>query len=99
MAAEIVVVVENEDAGIRVRLSIEIRGRQTADSCPDDDKIVDTRIGFLRWAPVASGLKGELVNNVERTIVIAAHARQRRRIAGGAGRRCKNLVGQGLPRD
>ena len=40
MAAEIVVIVQNQDAGVRFCLAVEMRGRQAADAATNDDKVV-----------------------------------------------------------
>src|SRR5205823_12294769 len=39
MAAEVVVVLDNQNARIRILLAIEMRGRETADPAADDDEI------------------------------------------------------------
>ena len=40
MATNVIVVIENEDARIRLPRAIEMRGREPADATADDDEII-----------------------------------------------------------
>src|SRR5262249_48473195 len=80
MTAEIIVVLENEDARIRIRFAIEIRRGKAADASADDDQIkllpcFDRFSGVLPEVPVAHA-----VSDLERTDVASAQPGQRRRI-------------------
>ncbi len=84
MSAEVVVVVENEDLRRRARpRAVEVRRRQSADAAAHHDEIV----GFarvLRRAGVAPEITvAQRMRHVERSVVAAAHAGQRRRIVTG----------------
>ena len=96
VTAKIVVVFENEDAGITVFGAIEMRGRQAADATANDDQIVmfAGRIDIAcleRETAVA-----QAVCRFKRARVAAAEPGERRRIitggilrrlVGGKGRR------------
>ena len=61
MAAEVVVVLDNQNARIRILLTIEMRGRETADPAADDDEIkflssLNRRRGCLPKISVAQGV-------------------------------------------
>ena len=102
VAPEVVVVVENEDARLRLLLSIEVRGRQAAQTSPHDDEVVDIGIGLRYGPPVAPALEGEFEGGLEGTDMAPAQSRERRRIArrglAGALQR-EHLFGKRPPRE
>jgi hypothetical protein len=79
VAAEIVVVVENEDFGVRVAVLIEQGGAQPADAAAHDDQIVSLAgRACQRLADLFAIAQG--VGDLERAGVGAAHAGAQRRI-------------------
>src|SRR6516164_11857492 len=80
MAAEIVVIVDNENAGVRPHpLTIKPCRRKPADAAADHDQVVvllDCRVVDAE----ALAFAGESMRNFERTGMLAAHAGQSRRI-------------------
>src|SRR5262249_2341399 len=83
MAAEIVVIVENEDARRRLGAPIEPGCRQPADAAADHEEVVALldRQPLERKSPAG----GQLMGDLERAGMLAAHARERRRIARALG--------------
>src|SRR5262249_23687748 len=85
VAAEVVVVVEDEDAGAGTGAgTVEVRCGQTADAAADDDEIVRFA-GVDRLA--RRGPEPAVANcgrDMDRSVVAAAQARQRRRVVAGA---------------
>jgi hypothetical protein len=80
MAAEIVVVVENEDAGVRPPRPVEMPGREPADAAADDHKIVSLaalgdRAGLRPKVAIA-----QAVRDLERARMTAAQPGEDRRI-------------------
>jgi hypothetical protein len=92
--AEIVVIVEDEDARIlAARAAVEPRGGEPADPAADHDEIVL----FLRRQALdrkRRAVAGEGVRRLERSGVLAAQPVQQRRIAR---RLCGNLRGRREP--
>src|SRR6202166_5298941 len=91
VSAKVVVVIENENAGVRAsRLAIEVSGRKAADAAPYDDEIVGFA-GVLRGAgcvpesAVAQGVRG-----VGRAGMAAAQSGERGRIV------CVGLLGDAV---
>ncbi len=89
VAAEIVVIVEDEDAALRLACAIEVGGGEAADAGADDDQVV-----FL--AGIGGGGPGfavaQSMSILEGTGVAAAHAGEQRRVVaegvlGGGGQR------------
>ena len=94
VTAEIVVVVENEDAGVRMFCPIEMRCREPADAAAHDDEIV----GFIRWLEIVR-LRPEIavaqaVRGFKCAGMTAAQPGQRRRIIAGRVLR-RRSVGKG----
>ena len=91
MAAEIVVIVENEDAGPRTDgAAIKPCGGKAADAAADHDEIVS----LFAWRVLdaqAAAFAREGMLDFERAGMLTAHARQRRRIQA---RRCGDLCGR-----
>ncbi len=77
MAAEIVVIVEDQHAGLRLRRAIERGGGEPADSAADDDKIIalDRAFRLAERRAVAQAMRG-----LERAGMAAAHSCQRGRV-------------------
>ena len=81
MAAEVVVIVENENAGLWASLfAVEVSGRQAADAAAHDNQIV--RLACVCWisggfpkSPIAQG-----VGDVKGAGLTASHTRERRGI-------------------
>ena len=91
MAAEVVVIVEDQDARLRVLAAIEPGGREPAQAATNHDEVVaffDRQIAEIE--PPA--LAGERMRHLERAVVLAAQAGERGRIAGGL--RCKLCRGR-----
>ena len=102
VAPEIVVVVENEDARLRLLFSIEVRGRQPAQASPHDDEVVDIGIGLLYDPPAAPAFEGELEGGLEGTDMTPAQSRECRRIAGrdrASALQREHLFGERPPRE
>ena len=77
VSAEVVVIIENEDARfVAGRLAVEMRGRQSADAAADDDQVVGFAgiFGLARRIPESSIAKA--VRGFERSGMAAAHAGQ-----------------------
>ena len=91
VTAEIVVIVEHEDARIGAgRAAVEPRRSQSADAATDDDEIV----AFLDRCGIdaeALPLPRKRMRNLERAGMLTAQAGQRRRVARRVGR---NLRGR-----
>ena len=83
MAAEIIVVVEHEDAGGRPGgATIERGGGEPADACTDHDEVV----ALLDWRVVEPKARAVIrlrVRGLERAGVLPAQPRERRRVAHG----------------
>ena len=78
VAAEVIVVVEDQDAGIRSRLFREVvRGGEPRDPGPHHHQVV--RLADVGGGPLAA-LVGELVRDLERPLVGAAHPGAERRV-------------------
>ncbi len=83
VAAEIVVVVEDEDFRLAADvLQIVVRGCEAAHAGADDDEVVGLA-GVGGGGDVDGPAIAQRVRNLERSDVIAAHPRQRRRIVSG----------------
>ena len=83
VAAEVVVVVEEQDAGVRARLLREVvRGGEPRDAGPHHHQVV--RLSGVGRGPLAA-LVGELVGDLERPVVGAAHPGAERRVIGLPG--------------
>ena len=80
MATEVIVIVEDQDARVRLALSMKVCGREATDPSPDDDQIVDLGFGFTHGSPIAPAPMSELVGCFEGTDVISPPSRTRRRI-------------------
>ena len=80
MATEIVVIVEKKDSSPRIVLQVEMSGGKPAEASSHDNEIIDAGIRFRNGSPIALAFAGQLVCYVEGSIVIAAQARERRRI-------------------
>ena len=99
-APEVVVVVENQDARLRLLLQEEVRGRQAAEASPHDDEVVDIGVGALDGSPVAPAFARELVGDLERTDVASPKPRECRWIAGRSSvLQREHLVGLCTPRN
>src|SRR5262249_55851018 len=86
VAAEIVVVVEDQDAGRGPGgAAIEEGGREPADAAADHDQVV-AFLGRNAVEPEGGALARRQVRHFERAVVLAAQAGQRRRIARRLGR-------------
>src|ERR1700730_5676467 len=87
VTAEIVVIIENEDAAAGLGLrAVKVRGGETADACTDDDQVVFLA-GITRRRP---GLAvAQRMSVLEGAGVIAAQAGEQRRVVaeGVLGRR------------
>ncbi|MCZ7641810.1 MAG: hypothetical protein M5U33_02365 [Pseudorhodoplanes sp.] len=81
VAAEIVMIVEDEDARLRMALAVEIGRRKPADAAADHDKVV----ALLHRKRIESGkiAVAQRMGGLERAVVMAAQASQRGRIAAG----------------
>ena len=83
VTAEIVVVLQNEDAGVAAEaLAVEVGGGEAADTAADDHEIV-----FL--SEVLAGIEvlaltRQLVRYLERAVVRAAHAGERGRVVASS---------------
>ena len=80
VAAEIVVIVENQDAGGRLGAAVEPRRRKPADAAADHDEVVgllDRQAIDRKFAPFSC----ERMGGLERAFVLAAQPRQRGRVA------------------
>ena len=85
VAAEVVVVVEDQDAGVRIRARpIEVCGRQPADAAADNHEIVRFARIDRAAGPRPERSVAQRVRHVERSVVAAAHAGQRRRVVAGS---------------
>ena len=86
MAAEVIVVVEHEDAGGRPGgATIEPGGGEPADACTDHDEVV----ALLDWRVVERKARAVIrlrVRGLERAGVLPAQPRERRRVAHGLRR-------------
>ena len=86
MAAEVIVVVEHEDAGGRPGgATIEPGGGEPADACTDHDEVV----ALLDWRVVEPKARAVIrlrVRGLERAGVLPAQPRERRRVAHGLRR-------------
>ena len=102
VAAEVVVIVENQNARVWIRLAKEMCGGKTANASSDNDEIVETRIGFLHGTPILSAIARQLMCNLKGADMIAPQPRQSRWIGGstctGSLQR-KNLVRKGSTGD
>ncbi len=81
MAAEIIMVVEHEDARLRPGAAIEVSGREPADAAADHDQVV----ALLRLEPagrIMGWRAGDRMRGLEAADVLPAQARERRRVAG-----------------
>src|SRR5262249_1702130 len=85
VAAEIIVIVEHEDARLRPGAAIEIGGRKSADAAADHHEI----IAFL-WLGPAGRILGwrthDCVRSFEAADMLSPQACERRRVAGGLRR-------------
>ena len=80
MAAEVVVVVEDQNPRARSGLAIEVGGGQAADPGADDNQIISFT-GVRRSVPASPEVAvAQLVRILKRTWMTAAHAGQRRRV-------------------
>ena len=82
VAAEVVVIVQQEQAGLRVRLQVEVRGRQAAEPCANDDQVVVAVVLLDNGAPVPSALPSQFVGHLESAHMAATQAGQGRWVAG-----------------
>src|SRR5262249_14451282 len=95
MAAEIVVVVEDEDARVVPRrAAIEPRRRKPADAAADHDEVVSFFNGEV-VDRIATPLLSNRMRHLERTRMLPAQPGERRRITRGIG---YNLCGRREPR-
>src|ERR1700744_2407425 len=80
MAAEIVVIVEHQDAGVRPVLAEEISGRKAAYPAPYDHKII-MLFGILRLSILMPAFfVADLVGRFKGSRVATPHSMERRRI-------------------
>ena len=92
MAAEIVVIVKDENARHADGTAEEPGRRKATDTAADHDEIV----AFFDLAEaIASAAAGDLMGGLERAGMLAAQPGQGGRIAGGLGR---DLLGRRQPR-
>ena len=84
MSAEVVVVVEDQNARVFAgRLAVEVRRGQTADAAADDDQVVSLA-GILGLAGrVPECAVAQAVSRIERSGMAAAKSGERRRIVVG----------------
>ena len=82
---EIVVIVENQDAGLVASdVAIEIAGSEAADACSDDDQIVDLA-GGLRLPGLSPRLAiAQPMRIGKGAVVVSAHAGEGRGIVAGS---------------
>ena len=83
VAAEVVVVVEDQDARVGPRLAEDMRGRQAADAAAHHHEIVLLARVFRCRRVLPEGGVAHRVERLERSDVRSAQAGQRRRIAAG----------------
>ena len=84
MSAEIVVVVHNQDFGLRTRFAVGIGRGQAADAGADHHQII-AFARLLRHGDFTAA-QGDAVRCGTGTVVVAAQAGERRRIQSGGGR-------------
>ena len=98
MAAKVVVIIKNQDARIRIGLTVEMRCRETTDTGADYDQVVDAVIWFFDRTPVPSALSGQLMSNMKRSGVIAPHSGTRGRVARetASSFQCQHLIRKSL---
>jgi len=90
VAAEVVVILEQQDPCVRIELAGEEGGRQTAHAGPDHHEVVRARIGIRGRPPIAAFLKRHLVGDLEGAGVGAAQAEPRRRVGLRRRRRARH---------
>ena len=73
VAPEVVVVVEDEDAGLATGgLAVEMRGREAADAPSNDDEVIGLTRLFGLTGGIPKGAIAKAVSNVERSGMAAA---------------------------
>ena len=65
MAAEVVVVVEDQNAGAGIGFEVEMRGRQAGNPAPDNDQVVAVFIAGQRLTPVLPAFTRQRMGSVE----------------------------------
>jgi hypothetical protein len=89
VAAEVVVVLQDQDASVRAEaLAVVVRRGQAADTAANDHEIV--RFVEVRRGREGLALSGQRVRHFERAGVRATHAGAHRRVIGGRG--CRDAV-------
>ncbi len=99
MSAEVVVVVEDEDARFSAAsLAVEVGRGEAADASPNDDEVISFAgvLGLANGVPERAIAQG--VSRVEGTGMAAAHSGERRRIVGGGLLRAGIIGGEKMPR-
>jgi hypothetical protein len=71
VAAEIVVIVQDQNAGSGALHPIEIRSRQSAQSGAHDHEIVDVGIRLFDAAPILPAMPYEVMSNFEGAGVVS----------------------------
>ena len=82
VAAKVVVIINNEDACLRIFLSIKVRSRKTTDSTADDNEIVNRGVRFLNFTPVMAALPGELMGDFKGALMVTPHTCECGRVHG-----------------
>ena len=99
MSAEIVMIVENKNARAWIGFSMEIGGRETADTRPHHDEVVKIGIGFSDRPPVPPSSARQLMGDFVGAVVIAAQPGKRGRITGSSdGFERETFIGSRSPR-
>ena len=96
VAAEVVVVVEQEDAGLWRRLAVEPGGGESAHAGAHDHQIVDRLGGVDDGAPLGLAVEREGVRGFERPAMAAAQAGERGWV-GARRHRCRGRGGGQAP--
>ena len=79
--AEVVMIIEDQDARARARLlAIEVGCRQTTDTAPHHYKIVGFASAFRIGSSAPESFVPQLVRDLEGTGVVPSHGRQRGRV-------------------
>src|SRR6266567_1816413 len=93
MSAEVVVVVENQDARAAAScFTVEVSGGQAADAAADNDQIVYLASIFRLARGIPESAVAQAVSGVEGAGMAAAHASERRWIVLGRLLRTAGLV-------
>src|SRR5262249_30723197 len=84
VSAEVVVIVENQNARIAAYLlTIKVRGRESADTAANDDEVVRFLGFFRRTERIPMFTVAQLVRKGVGPVVVPTHAGQRGRVIAG----------------